>query len=73
LCDIPDRPGVMSLIFTKMAARKIPIDIVVQDVARAGLAEVTFTGPQDDPGETLTAAEEAVGDRKKLKLSWARS
>ncbi len=60
LCDIPDRPGVMSLIFTKMAERKIPIDMVVQDVASAGLAEVSFTVPQDDLAETLTAAGEAV-------------
>ena len=36
LCDIPDRPGVMSLIFSKMAERKIPIDMVVQDVATGG-------------------------------------
>ncbi len=60
LCDIPDRPGVMSLIFTKMAERKIPIDMVVQDIATGGLAQVSFTIPQNDFAETLTAAEEAV-------------
>jgi aspartate kinase len=60
LCDIPDRPGVMSLIFTKMARLKIPIDMVVQDVAQAGRAEVSFTVPQDDLADTLTAAEQAV-------------
>ncbi|HUG92758.1 MAG TPA: aspartate kinase [Planctomycetaceae bacterium] len=60
LCDIPDRPGVMSLIFSKMAERRIPIDMVVQDVGSAGLAEVSFTVPQDDLAETLTAAQEAV-------------
>lgn len=60
LCDIPDRPGVMSLIFAKMAQRKISIDMVVQDVASGGLAQVSFTVPQNDLAETLTAAEEAV-------------
>ena len=60
LCDIPDRPGVMSLIFTKMAERKIPIDMVVQDVAQGGLAEVSFTVPQDDLADTLTAAQQAI-------------
>ncbi len=59
LSGIPDRPGVMRLIFTKLAQRKIPIDMVVQDVGAEGLAEVTFTVPQDDLAETLTAAEEA--------------
>jgi aspartate kinase len=62
LCDIPDRPGVMSLIFSKMAERKIPIDMVVQDVGTGGLAEVTFTVPQDDLAEALTAAGEAVDE-----------
>ena len=62
LCDIPDRPGVMSLIFAKMARLKIPIDMVVQDVAQAGRAEVSFTVPQDDLADTLTAAEQAVGE-----------
>ena len=60
LCDIPDRPGVMSLIFSKMSERKIPIDMVVQDVGSGGLAEVSFTVPQDDLADALTAADEAV-------------
>lgn len=60
LCGIPDRPGVMSLIFSKMARRKIPIDMVVQDVASGGLAEVSFTVPQNELADTLTAAQEAV-------------
>jgi len=60
LWDIPDRPGVMSLIFTKMAERRIPIDMVVQNVGARGLANVSFTVQQDELAETLTAAEEAV-------------
>ena len=62
LCDIPDRPGVMSLIFTKMGRLKIPMDMVVQDVGQAGLAEVSFTVPQDDLADTLTAAQQAVDE-----------
>lgn len=60
LLDIPDRPGVMSAIFTKMAQRKIPIDMVVQNVGAGGLANVSFTVQQDELAETLTAAEAAV-------------
>jgi aspartate kinase len=60
LYDIPDRPGVVSLIFAKMAERKIPIDMVVQDVGQGGLAEISFTVPKGDLAEALTAAEEAV-------------
>lgn len=60
LNGIPDRPGVMRLVFSKLAQRKIPIDMVVQDVGAGGLAVVTFTVQQDDLAETLTAAEEAA-------------
>ncbi len=60
LCDIPDRPGVMSLIFAQMAARKIPIDMVVQNVSVDNKAEVSFTVPASELAETLTAAQEAV-------------
>jgi aspartate kinase len=62
LSNIPDRPGVMSSIFTRMAQRKIPIDMVVQNVGELGLAEVSFTVPQDELAETLTAAQQAVAD-----------
>ncbi len=60
LWDIPDRPGVMNLIFTQMAQRKIPIDMVVQNVGTDGKANVSFTVPQDELADTLTAADEAV-------------
>lgn len=60
LRELPDRPGMMSLIFENMAKRKIAIDMVVQDVSIDGRAEVSFTVPEEDLGETLTAADEAV-------------
>jgi len=62
LIDIPDRPGSMSVIFSRMAERKIPVDMVVQDVATEGLAEVSFTVPEGDLAETLTAAHEAISE-----------
>ena len=60
LCEIPDRPGVMSQIFASMAAHKIPVDMVVQNVAARGSAEVSFSVPEADLAETLTAAAAAV-------------
>ena len=60
LVEIPDKPGVMSVIFSKMAQRKIPIDMIVQNVGENGLAEVSLTVPQDELAETLAAAQEAA-------------
>ncbi|GIX04387.1 MAG: aspartate kinase [Planctomycetaceae bacterium] len=62
LRDIPDRPGVMGTLFAHMARRKIPIDMVIQDAPKAGVAEVSFTVTQGDLAEALTAAEEALGE-----------
>ena len=62
LCEIPDHPGVMSTILTKMADRKIAIDMVVQNVGSGGITDVSFTVAQDDLAEALTAAEQAVAD-----------
>ena len=60
LRGLPDRPGVLAALFGKMAERKIPIDMVIQDVAAGAVAAVSFTVPQDDLADALTAAEEAV-------------
>ena len=62
LCRLPDRPGVMNRIFAKMAERNITVDMVVQDISVDNLAEVSFTVPQTDLAETLTAAEDAVAE-----------
>ncbi len=60
LRGLPDRPGVLAALFGKMAERKIPIDMVIQDIAAGAVAAVSFTVPQDDLAEALTAAQEAV-------------
>ena len=70
LGELPDQPGVMKTIFTRMAARKIPVDMVVQNVAQSGKAEVSFTVPEEELADTLTAAEEAV---KELGAGFVRS
>ena len=60
LRGLPDRPGVLATLFAQVAQRKIAIDMVVQDVATAGIAEVSFTVPEGDLAEALTAAQAAV-------------
>jgi len=62
LHGLPDRPGVMSIVFSQMSQRKIPVDMIVQNVGLENLADVSFTVPQEDLAETLTAADQAVAD-----------
>jgi aspartate kinase len=60
LRNLPDRPGVLAALFSKMAERRIAIDMVIQDAPEEGIAEVTFTVSEDDLAEALTSAEQAV-------------
>ncbi|QDT15675.1 aspartate kinase [Alienimonas californiensis] len=60
LAGLPDRPGVMAEIFRRMADRAIPLDMVVQDLSVQGIAEVSFTVPQEDLAGALAAAKAAV-------------
>lgn len=60
LDDLPDQPGVTSSIFACMAQRQIPVDMVVQNIAVDGRATVSFTVPEGDLADTLTAANEAI-------------
>ncbi|MBQ15569.1 MAG: aspartate kinase [Planctomycetaceae bacterium] len=62
LVGLPDRPGVMSRIFSRLEEQKLPVDMIVQDIGRGGLAEVSFTVPEANLPVALEAAGAAVTD-----------
>ncbi len=57
---LPDRPGVAMTIFNALAARNIGIDMIVQNVAAKGLADLSFTVPRDELPGALSALKEAA-------------
>ncbi|AMV35849.1 aspartate kinase [Planctomyces sp. SH-PL62] len=61
---VPDRPGVVHRIFHTISKAAVVVDMIVQNVAVEGLAELSFTVAKGDLPETIAAAEsaaEAVG------------
>jgi aspartate kinase len=44
----PDKPGSAAAIFQALADAKINVDMIIQNVGRGGLANLTFTVPRDD-------------------------
>jgi aspartate kinase len=60
ILGVPDRPGAALGIFSKIAARNIPIDMIVQNEAANGTADLSFTVFRDDLHNTLRAVEEGV-------------
>ncbi|OHB68751.1 MAG: aspartate kinase [Planctomycetes bacterium RBG_13_63_9] len=59
---VPDRPGAALTVFSKVAAKKIAMDMIVQNVAAAGHADISFSVLHDDLPATLKAVEEATSE-----------
>jgi len=60
--DLPDTPGVAFKMFSKLAARNINVDIILQSVGRANAQDISFT-------VSRTNADEAVEILKALDLT----
>ncbi len=59
ILGVPDKPGTSLLIFSMIAAKAISVDMIVQNVGAAGIADLSFTVPRDELKATLAAAEAA--------------
>ncbi len=46
ITGVPDQPGVAAKIFSALARRNISVDMIVQNISRDGLNDVTFTVPR---------------------------
>lgn len=59
---IPDKPGLAFKMFSKLSARDINIDIILQSIGRDGTKDITFTVPQDKGAEALAICEKFATD-----------
>jgi aspartate kinase len=59
---VSDKPGTSLEIFSRIAARNISVDMIVQNVGQSGKADISFTVPQNE----LSAALEAVREASEL-------
>jgi aspartate kinase len=57
---VPDRPGTAMAIFSRVAAKNIAMDMIVQNAAENGDTDISFTVPRDELPATLKAVEQAV-------------
>jgi aspartate kinase len=49
---VPDRPGIAAGIFTPLAEANISVDVIIQNVSRAGVTDLSFTVPKSDVAQT---------------------
>jgi aspartate kinase len=57
---ILDKPGTSLEIFSRIAAKNISVDMIVQNVGESGRADISFTVPQNELDTALEAVREAA-------------
>jgi aspartate kinase len=62
ILGVPDRPGVVHAIFSRIAESNLVVDMIVQNIATDGVADVSFTVASADLAETLNTAREAANE-----------
>jgi len=58
---VPDQPGSNHRLFSPLASSGIAVDMIVQNVAQAGLADISFTVPADDLAQALDVTRSVAG------------
>lgn len=61
---IPDKPGLAFKMFSKLSARDINVDIILQSIGRDNTKDITFTVPKDkseEAVEVITAFANSIG------------
>ena len=66
--ELPDRPGAAAAVFKVMASASVVIDMIVQNVARNGKANLTFTVPSEDAFRAEKALREHLKEGAGGKL-----
>lgn len=57
ICDVPDKPGIAARIFKALALNNIVIDMIVQNVSRTGITDISFTVLKEDLPKTIKVAK----------------
>jgi aspartate kinase len=78
MVGVPDKPGIAARIFTPLADRGISVDVIIQNVSRDGVTDLSFTVAAGElaPAEKLVRktsreidAEDVLTDSKVAKVS----
>ena len=59
---VPDRPGAAMALFSMIAQKHVTTDMIVQNVAADGRADISFTVFRDDLPATMQVVEEATAE-----------
>ena len=57
---VPDNPGLAFKMFSKLSAKNINVDIILQSIGRDGTKDISFTVARDNAKEAAAAMEDYV-------------
>lgn len=60
--NVPDKPGSAARIFEALGSANVIVDMIVQNIGRHGVANLTFTVPRDDSKRSLDAVEKVLNE-----------
>jgi len=60
--NIPDKPGSAAQIFEALGSSNVVVDMIVQNIGRNGVANMTFTVPRDDSQRALDSVETVLNE-----------
>ena len=67
---VPDRPGIASQVFGGLGGQNIVVDMIVQNISREGLTDISFTLPRGDRQRARARARPASPRRSAPRASW---
>ncbi len=59
---VPDQPGTSYAVFSRLAAKNVAVDMIVQNVGAGGAADISFTVPEGDLRRALAAVDDAIAE-----------
>lgn len=62
IIGIPDEPGLAFRIFSKLSAKKINVDIILQSICKEDLNDLTFTVSEDKVKQAVKILEDIVSE-----------
>ncbi len=60
LSELPDRPGVAASLFEALGTHGVVVDMIIQNIGRGGLANLTFTVAKEDLLRSEKVAKEVI-------------
>jgi len=60
VANIPDKPGTAARVFRSLSEANVVVDMIVQNIGRNGVANLTFTVPRDVTHRASQAVEEVL-------------